>query len=174
MARSRRTWLFLTVGVALIVMLVFTASPRLREARRAAFRTSCVHNLKILALCLKMYAEDHEGHFPDRLSKLYPKYITDPAFLICPEIRTRKEKAWGATHPFSANPTPDEFDALSSYTYVSGFTTADDKNTIIAYEKQDNHFGMGRSLLYLDGHGAWEPPENWRNGPPNTTVPAGF
>ena len=46
--------------------------------------------------------------------------------------------------------------------------------SVIAYEKEDNHFGKGRSLLYLDGRGAWEPPENWRGGPPNTSLPEGF
>jgi hypothetical protein len=152
--------------------IVLTRS--LRYARADASRIMCVHNLKVLALNLKMYADEHEGQFPDKFSALYPRYFAEVYVFVCPELSARYKRERGIPHPFSPEPTPDEIDSLSSYVLVPGLTTSDDKDTVVVYEKKDSHSGMGRSLLYLDGRGAWEPPKNWRNGPPNKNLPEGF
>jgi hypothetical protein len=57
---------------------------------------------------------------------------------------------------------------------VPGLSPGGDKDTVIVYEKEDNHFARGRSVLYLDGRGAWEPPKNWHGGPPNPNLPQAF
>ena len=122
-----------------------------------------------------MYAEEHEGRFPDRLSALYPESVQDLRMLVCPEQRNRGVEKDGVPYPFSSNdPTPDEINEACSYAYVRELSPGGDPDTVIAYEKKDNHFGKGRSLLYLDGRGAWEPPGNWRGGPPNANLPEGF
>jgi hypothetical protein len=53
-------------------------------------------------------------------------------------------------------------DERSTYVLVSGLRPTDDKDTVLAYEKGDNHGGIGHSVLYLDGRGGWDPPSNWR------------
>ncbi|MCP4641888.1 MAG: hypothetical protein GY851_15710, partial [bacterium] len=146
-----------------------------RNARTEMRQTLCVHNLKQVACVLNVYAKNNGGRYPDTMSALYPKYIPELLVYVCPEVRERCEKERGIPHPFSSDdPTADEIDALSSYTLVPGLSSNGAANTVVAYEKVDNHSGMGRSLLYLDGRGAWEPPANWRGGPPNATLPEGF
>lgn len=123
---------------------------------------------------MKLYANEHGGRFPDRLSELWPKYIPDLDCVICPEIQVVCMRERGISHRFPPNPDPDTIEKMSRYAYVPGYKMTDAADAVIAYEKADNQLGKGRSLLYLDGHGAWEPPENWRNGPPNETLPSGF
>lgn len=167
----RKKRLRLTVTVVLLCLTALFLYGRLQNARADARRTMCVHNLKQVAIALKMFADDHEGGYPDKISGLCPEYITNLEVLICPELRAKFNKETGRGHPFSPDPDAEEIDLLASYALVPGLRADDSKDLVIAYEKQDNHGGMGRSLLYLDGHGAWEPPENWRNGPPNTNLP---
>jgi hypothetical protein len=164
----------LGVAVVLACMAALGAWHTLDTVRHSTARILCVHNLKMLAMGLKAFAVEHNGRFPDRLSELSPKYLPNLECLICPETQAVCRRERGVPHPFPPNPDPDTIDKLSSYAYVPGHTTADPADTVIVYEKVDNHLGRGRSLLYLDGHAAWEPPKNWRNGPPNKNLPPGF
>ena len=170
--KRRVKWFIGGVALVLAVALGVFLYGRLQHARRDARQTMCVHRFKFVATALKMYAEDHEGRYPDTISALFPDYLTELEVFVCPEVSLTCKRERGVPHPFSDAPTPEEIDSLSSYVLVPGLAARDDKDTVIAYEKVDNHFGMGRSLLYLDGRGAWEPPENWRNGPPNVGLPA--
>ncbi len=133
----------------------------LADARQAAFSTSCVHNLKLIALPLHMYAKEHGNRFPEKLSVLYPEYLTDPRCLICPNLRGHYEETMGKEYPFSDPPTAEEIDTLCSYVYVPGHGLDGDKDTVVAYEKVDNHHGRGRALLYLDGRAFRKRPEEW-------------
>jgi hypothetical protein len=166
----------LLIGVAVAVLFLMALGVwRFREnSRRSVRQTLCVHNLKFLSMSLHTYADKHDGRFPDRLSELWPEYIANLEDLTCPELQVMYLRERGVRHPFPPDPDPDTLERLSSYAYVPGHTRADPPDTVIAFEKADNHFGKGRSLLYLDGRGAWEPPENWRNGPPNRTLPSHF
>ncbi len=163
--------------VMTMVMLVIFVRRDLESSRHSTRQTLCVHNLKLLYACLKVYAEEHEGRFPSRLADLLPRYGNDPEFLemlICPETQAICKQRTGRRHPFPENPDADALEGLCSYAYVPGYALQDAADAVLLYEKQDNHFGKGRSLMYLDGHGAWEPPENWRSGPLNETLPPAF
>jgi len=171
---SRTKVLLGAIIVALLIAGMLGAQHHLRAVHRSTRQTMCVHNLKFLSASLKAYADDHGGRFPDRLAELWPEYIVNLQDLICPEVQVICRRKYGVPHPYPEDPNPDTIERLSSYIYVPGYTTEDPADTVVAYEKEDNHFGRGRSLLYLDGRGAWEPPENWENGPPNTTLPPDF
>lgn len=173
MGMSRR-WAFLSAGAVLVLVLFLLVLFALEDTRQEVRRTLCVHNMKMLAMALDQYAEEHEGRLPDSISELYPKYIYEMEVFICPEVQRQCRRERGLTHPFSQEPSPDEIDRLSSYILVPDLSAGDDADTVLAFEKEDNHSGMGRSVLYLDGCGAWEPPENWRNGPPNANLPQNF
>jgi len=156
----RKKWGCLGLLFALVLGLGLLLFSALQDARESARRAICVHHLKFVAMGLKRYAEEHEGRYPDRLSALYPEYISELEVLICPKVQGKHHGEGGVPPPFTSDdPTPAEIDALCSYAYVPGLSPSGDKDTIIAYEKQDNHSGMGRSLLYLDGRAVWKPPE---------------
>jgi hypothetical protein len=143
-----------------------------RRAGRASNQTLCVHNLKMLASALKIYAQDHGGKYPDRISELVPQYITNVSFLVCPEQGHTYQKTHEAPYPLTLQTPPEQIDALSSYRLLPGRSVRDAVDMVAAYEVGDNHFGKGRSVLYMDGHGAWEPPDKWRGGPANPNLPA--
>jgi hypothetical protein len=168
--RHRKKWLLGGISFALLLALAFGLHGLLGDARASACRTTCVHNLKLLSLPLKTYAEEHEGRFPDKLSELY--FASSPeqndylkGILICPELGAEykwRHGVWtpGTPHPLSPEPTPEEVDALSCYALVPGLRLSDEKDTVIAYEKGDNHSGTGRSILLLDGRALWD--ESWQ------------
>ncbi len=161
-------------GVALVCLVALCVWHALDTARHSTRQTLCVHNLKMISTGLNVYAKEHNGRFPDRLSELWPKHLPGLECLVCPGTQSVCMREHGVPHPFPPSPDADQIDLLSSYAYVPGHTISDPPDTVIVYEKTDNHFGRGRSLLYLDGHGAWEPPKNWRNGPPNKNLPPEF
>lgn len=163
--------LLLFIFIIILTAALSAAWRSLNTMRHSNRQTLCVHNLKTLSIGLNRYAEDHQNQFPKRLADLWPKYISNPEDLICPELQAEYRNTHGVPHPFPAAPSPDVIESLSSYVYIPGHTTADPAHTILLYEKDGHHAGKGRSLLYLNGRGAWEPPEHWHNAP-NKTLPA--
>jgi hypothetical protein len=160
MTRKRKTAVVTIVLVVAGFAGCFVSA--LNRARFEARQTMCVHNLKLLGLPLKMYAEKHDGAFPDKWSTL----ISDPdlfssdmlELFVCPMHSKRYEKEHGVPYTVSGR---DDVDECSSYVLVPGLHMTDDKDTILAYEKGDNHGGIGHSVLYLDTRGGWDPPSNY-------------
>jgi hypothetical protein len=157
MTRSKKVVLFVVAVTlaAFAVNLAFAIS----RAKRTERQIHCVHHLKLIAMQLRMYADKHDGAFPDTWSRLVTDLQISPdAFdiFVCPNLSREYKKTHGVPSG------PEDIDELSSYVLVSGLHITDDKDTIIAYEKGDNHGGIGHSVLYLDGRGGWDPPSNWR------------
>ncbi len=151
----------IALGIAGLAVFVLYAAGRTRQKVRM---TMCVHNLKVIGLRLRLYADEHDGAFPDTWSALVTHLeITDPDSLddvfVCPELGGYHYRKRGRSHTVTG---PDDIDECSSYVLVGGLHTTDDKDTILAYEKGDNHGGVGHSVLYIDGRGGWDPPGNWR------------
>jgi hypothetical protein len=120
---------------------------------REVQQTLCVHNLKLLGMALHQYADDNEGEFPHAWSGLYPEYLgKDPVYVIevfhCPLHSRSKE-------PDAAS-IDEEFFNTSDYVLVPGGTMGDDKDTVLAYEREDNHSAKGRAVLYVDGRCGWK------------------
>ncbi|MFA6239458.1 MAG: hypothetical protein WC655_00930 [Candidatus Hydrogenedentales bacterium] len=167
----RKKWVLGGVAGPLALVAGVVMFVALQDARKKTYQTRCVHNLKFISMALSQYAKDNDGSYPNSLSALYPEYLPDLDAFVCPQLRVPFESERGTQHPFAPGPKPEEIDSLGSYALVPGLSANGDKDTVVAYEKEDNHSGRGRSLLYLDGRGAWEPPENWRDGPPNVNLP---
>jgi len=155
-----------TVVVAVVVLglggfacLLLLALDR---ARAEARRTMCVHNLKMIGMSLHMYQKDNDGVFPTTFAALYPEYTSDDMdhiseVFVCPEFRKKYEKEHGEPYTLSG---PEEIEERSSYVLIPGRHVTDDKDTVLVYERGDNHGGKGHSLLYVDGRGGWDPPSN--------------
>ncbi len=60
------TLIELLVVIAIIAILAAMLLPALASAKEYAKRISCINGIRQLNLALRMYADDHEGHFPTR------------------------------------------------------------------------------------------------------------
>jgi len=68
------TLIELLVVIAIIGILASMLLPSVNRAKQAARLTTCLNNLRQMAMTTKMYVDDHEHHFP---GKLVPRL--DPA-----------------------------------------------------------------------------------------------
>jgi hypothetical protein len=122
MTRKRKTAVVIIVLVVAGFAGCFVSA--LKRGRFAARQTMCVHNLKLLGLPLKMYADEHDGAFPDKWSTL----TSDPDFFdydmfevfVCPMHSKRYEKEHGVPLTVTG---PEDVDERSSYVLVPGLTT---------------------------------------------------
>jgi len=162
--RSRNKWYLLIVGSAFAFALALAAGLHGHRSYRefkANYRgKTCVNQVRALADSLRVYATEHEDRFPDRISALYPEFVPDLQAFICPEVSERYKRERGVPHPFSPDPTSEEIDSLSSYAVVPGLSTSDDSDTVIVYEKTDNHSNVKRIRADLAGRMVWDSPED--------------
>ncbi len=86
--------------VAIMVMLLALLVPSVRKSMRQASSTVCMHNLREIGRALQQYRMDHRGWLPDVVEpdadgtvdphgaawygRLVPRYLGNPAVLVCP------------------------------------------------------------------------------------------
>ena len=144
------TLLELLIIIAIIVGLSFLLVPKqLDKGDFSSRRARCLSNLKQISLAFHMYTIDYNGSFPENLSQLYPQYISDLEIFICPD----------------RIPLVTEEDISKNfnicYEYVPGMTEEYDSNCVIVYDREENHEGEGRNVLYVSGHIRWISKEAW-------------
>src|SRR5205085_2241914 len=114
---SRRafTLIELLVVVAIIAILASMLLPSLAKAKEAGKRISCVNNLKQMGMSSTMYAQDHRGLYPPRLSnpfwthRLLP-YFRNVKTLICPsDTLTPPPLTFGTDPNYPADMAPRSY-----------------------------------------------------------------
>jgi prepilin-type processing-associated H-X9-DG protein len=117
--------------------------PALSRARESARQAVCINNLKQIVTAQHLYANDYDGKFTDKLSDLYPHYVTSLRVFTCPSATeaeiTEKE----------------DIDSLASYVLRKGLTRDSAADQILLYEKIENHRRRGGNVAYVDGHVRW-------------------
>ena len=131
------------LGYAFAILFILHAS-FVRGGREMVERVTCANNLQQIAKGCMLYAIDNENKYPDKLSRLYPKYIDSTEIFHC-----RGDK-------FRDLSIPHAHDLNTNYIYVAGLKSTDDPKTILAYDKPDNHKHKKRNVLHIDGSVNWE------------------
>ena len=145
-SRNSFTLIELLVCIAIIGVLAAMLVPILSHAREKSRRINCASNLRQLGIALQLYAEDHDGSFPDEISGLIVEnYISESKIFSCP----------------SDGPPPVDGSKDNDYAYLGsgndnrmsgleGFMLAADKD----FGTNENRFHTGNfyNILYMDGH----------------------
>jgi prepilin-type N-terminal cleavage/methylation domain-containing protein len=131
--RRAFTLIELLVVIAIIALLMAVLTPALRRARALAKAVVCKSHLQQWALCLEMYASEHDNRFmpgidedwaTGRYSWIYTliPYYNDPAIRLCPQAkRTVTEGGqlpWAAWDVGETN--PNDFSLLREPIYKIG------------------------------------------------------
>jgi prepilin-type processing-associated H-X9-DG protein len=125
------------------------------RGRETANRVKCASNLRQIGQAILLYANDHDGQFPDTLQTLFKDEDLDltPGVFVCPSAND--VQATGATREEIAR-NLDEPNHMS-YVYLGrGLTKASPKDTVVAYDREINHGRQGGNVLYADGHVDWQ------------------
>ena len=128
----------MAIGALLIaVACLLLASYMMAElARDRIRRMQCGENLRWIGQATHIYANDHAGSFPPNLHTLIEQDIREASSFQCP---TEANRAL----------------ARIDYAYVAGLTDRDPSEWVLCYDLPDNHYGHGRYVLFVDGHGHW-------------------
>ncbi len=124
-------------AVAAVLILAFT--PVIRHVNQRQVKVECDSNLKKVGVALYMYANRNDGRFPPSLKTLYEeKYLSDKTIMNCPASKT-----------IGTIDDPD-------YAYVPDLSLKTADNQLLVYDKEGNHPGGGRNVLYLNGGIVWQ------------------
>jgi prepilin-type processing-associated H-X9-DG protein len=132
-----------------------TALPALGRGRDVANQVKCGQQLHQIGRAIQLHANENKGAYPPDLGTLVATNKLPIDLFVCP--------ASGETIPPDIKTgTPEAqaawVNANSSYVFNGrGLTLNSPAESIVVYEKDDNHGEAGMNLLYGDGHVEWQP-----------------
>lgn len=132
--------------IIVIVALIAIFSPFLKNPGNNPeyyLKKELQSQLKQIGLGLIVYANDNGDKFPDKLSVLYPDYVNEIKIFFYPDDK-------------SEIVTPENIGLYGCFEYVKGLTPTSESNSLLAYEKSNNHWKtQGRNELLVDGSVRW-------------------
>jgi len=173
--RKGFTLIELLVVIAIIAILAAILFPVFARAREKARQTSCLSNLKQLALGGLMYAQDYDERFvtyryPDPYywpDKIEP-YLKNAQILRCPS-RATVARGYGINYNHGVNqllaemPSPAEMlafcdnqNVLAGCSYLGHSTPASATYTPRLLPLPHNE---GINIAFMDGHSKWMKPD---------------
>ena len=134
----------IVVQIAAIVLFLAILVPAMKEE---SSKYACLRQLDQIGTACNVYAAEHNGRYPERLSELYPDYVSDLDGFVCPATGDRIASR-------------DEIDAKTSYEYYGAALNASTAaqplyEAVLACDKPGNH-RHGKHVLYADGHAEQE------------------
>jgi len=134
------TELLCVIGIAVILWMMLL--PNAVRARNRADDTRCTQNLRNVSWALQMYAQDHNGLFPPRLTDLTPRYLHDMDIYDCPRVAAA-ERRFPNEPPVTPEGEPD-------YAYRPGLAHDDHPAEALVWDRGPWHRGGG-NVLYVSG-----------------------
>ena len=169
-ARRKRggfTLIELLVVISIIIVLITLVVPNTSKVREKARRAKCLNNLRVIATCLTLYAEDNGGAYPANLGQLYNEnYCTDLETFDCPSTPAKPTGTLGTGKGSASTGTI----AGSDYGYDGAHNDSfGGQNALIADKPfsggagaKPNHSDAkeqeeGRNILFASGTVRWVP-----------------
>ena len=154
--RKSNTWIIVVVCVAAVLVvpscMLSILLPSLSRAREVANRVKCGSNLRQIGQAMLLYANEHNGAYPDTIGGLLEEDISVTAF-VCPASNDTPAVA-GATPQASAANV--QAGGHLSYVYLGkGMTNTQPANAVLVYEPLTDHRNQGMNVLFGDGHVDW-------------------
>ncbi|HEY1686391.1 MAG TPA: hypothetical protein VGG19_16620 [Tepidisphaeraceae bacterium] len=137
------------LAIIAVIILVHSMIPQFGIPPEHDHRIQCGSQLRTLGQAMVMYANQHDGHFPENAKALL-KYMSDGADF--------KKAATCFVCPSTKDTPADNVSSLTagghcSYIYLAGaLTTACSPDVVLMYEPLTNHQGDGGNFLFADTH----------------------
>lgn len=130
------------IAIGVVVMLI----SGFKQAWEMMLRLDCESNLRQIGVRCRMYAAEHDGHFPSTWTEL--NLVGEDAnwaqLFRCPSTK-HGIGIW------------TQVDLWSDYRLFPGRSTNDPPDKVLALEPLGNHRSAGANVLFVDGRTQWWP-----------------
>jgi prepilin-type processing-associated H-X9-DG protein len=152
--RRSRLLVFVWIPVILfgVVAVAWSLMPKLTSTRAVANEVKCGANLRLIGQAMVLYANNHQGQYPDTIGELVEEGIPTSVF-VCSGSNDEDAEPGATTQETVAN---IHAGGHLSYIYLAkGMTNTGYANVVLVYEPLSNHQNKGMNVLFGDGHVEW-------------------